>query len=243
LKEKYVKKSIRRFYQGCLEEMMDDVVTEYQFTLCVNHKEFVTLSCSPEYLVELAVGHLLSEGVITAYADIASMDIREGIIDIQLNIQHNTSQGLTKKNHMNCVEALGSTTKIRLAWCLKHMETLETQSGVFHVTGGVHRAAIIQEQNFLMMVEDIARHNAVDKVIGATLIQGLSTVDKALVLSGRISSEIVMKAYKAGIPVIISKAASTFSAIALAERLNITVIGFVREGRLNVYSGLERVFV
>ena len=114
-------------------------------------------------------------------------------------------------------------------------------SEVHRRTGGVHMAALADASGLLLLREDIGRHNAVDKVIGAHLAAGGSFAGKVLLASGRLSSELLAKALRCGVPVLISRSAPTDRSIALARRSGLTLIGFARGQRLNVYSAPERV--
>ena len=114
-------------------------------------------------------------------------------------------------------------------------------SELYRSTHGVHSAALCDARKILVFAEDIGRHNAVDKVIGRCLLDGLDLTDRILVTSGRISSEILFKAAGCGIPVLISKSAPTDMGVDLARELGITLIGFVRGGGMNVYAGEQRI--
>jgi FdhD protein len=114
-------------------------------------------------------------------------------------------------------------------------------SELYRSTHGVHSAALCDTREVLVFAEDIGRHNAVDKVLGRCLLEGIAVADRILVTSGRISSEILFKAAGSGIPVLISKSAPTDMGVDLALELGITLIGFVRGGGMNVYAGQERI--
>ncbi|MBN1838061.1 MAG: formate dehydrogenase accessory sulfurtransferase FdhD [Spirochaetales bacterium] len=114
-------------------------------------------------------------------------------------------------------------------------------SEVHRRTGGVHMAALADASGLLFLREDIGRHNAVDKVIGAQLSAGGDFADKALLASGRLSSELLGKALRCGVPVLASRSAPTDRSVALARRSNLTLVGFARGRRLNVYSAPERL--
>src|SRR5690554_1062439 len=122
---------------------------------------------------------------------------------------------------------------------------LAEEQTVFKYTGGIHASALFHSNGELLLVrEDVGRHNALDKVIGATLPKGKSTFpNSVLMLSGRISFELVQKAGKAGIPIIAAVGAPSSLAVNLAKEKNITLIGFLRNDRFNIYTGKERIIL
>ena len=121
------------------------------------------------------------------------------------------------------------------------MKKLEEKSLTFKNTGGVHSCALCSQESIEVLAEDIGRHNAVDKVFGECFMRGIFTQNKAILTSGRVSSEILIKVAKRKIPIIASHSAPTNLAVDLAERLNITLIGFVRGKRINIYTHNYRV--
>jgi FdhD protein len=118
---------------------------------------------------------------------------------------------------------------------------LEEKSVTFRRTGGVHSAALADSNGLIARYEDVGRHNAVDKSLGYALLNQIDPNDKILVLSGRIASEILLKAARSRIPMFLSRSAPTYLAVELANKLGITVVGFARGEQLNVYSYMERV--
>jgi len=123
------------------------------------------------------------------------------------------------------------------------MEEALRASEVHRKTGGVHMAALADASGLLLLREDIGRHNAVDKVIGAHLGAGGLFADKVLLASGRLSSELLGKALRCGVPVLASRSAPTDRSVALARRAGLTLVGFARGRRFNVYSAPERLSV
>ncbi len=255
----YSQKSIIRFQHDQFKDMEDDVVIEFPLTLFLNGDEIVTMVCSPQDLTELGVGFLYSEGIINCLPDIADIHQQsEGILQVKISKLVNNSSFL-RRNIASCcgkgraglyfindakqVKRVESSLTLKAKTCLQLINMLEQKSQVYHLTGGVHSAALAYGESFLFFYEDIGRHNTVDKILGTIILQQISTEDKCLVLSGRISSEIVIKAARANLPVIISKAAPTDLAIDLAEDLDISLIGFARDGRLNTYSCAERILM
>jgi FdhD protein len=121
------------------------------------------------------------------------------------------------------------------------MSTFQKHSLAFKETGGVHSAALSDGKDILIFQEDIGRHNALDKVIGEALLKGVQMQELIVLSSGRISTEIVSKTAKMKVACLISRSAPTDQAIKLARELNLTLVGFARGKRMNVYSGTERI--
>ncbi|NLI93808.1 MAG: formate dehydrogenase accessory sulfurtransferase FdhD [Peptococcaceae bacterium] len=258
MSENYLYRTVCKHDCGKREVVKDLIVREFPLTLFVNEREIVTMVCSPNDLKELGVGFLLSEGLIQNSKNIVELECQEseGLLHIRIYPEPSNTNSFLRRNIASCcgkgraglyfindarqvkeVKASGCFTKNLL---LRHMSWLEKNARSFRLTGGVHSAALANDR-ILLMAEDIGRHNAVDKVLGALCLQGMETADTCLLLSGRVSSEIVIKAARANIPLMLSKGAPTDLAIDLAEDLNITLIGFARENRLNIYSHPERV--
>jgi FdhD protein len=117
----------------------------------------------------------------------------------------------------------------------------QRKSVLFRETGGVHSAALANGEAIRIFMADIGRHNAIDKVIGKALLSGLNLADLVMLTSGRISSEIVLKVAHCGTPILVSRSAPTDRAVEMAKQVNLTVIGFARGSRMNIYSGEERI--
>ncbi|NLI91677.1 MAG: formate dehydrogenase accessory sulfurtransferase FdhD [Peptococcaceae bacterium] len=256
--ENSIKMSICKYSNKAIQEITDFVTCEYPLTLFVNGKEIVTVVCSPDNLKELAVGFLFSEGFISSFQDILEMECEEsdGLFNIKLAADPMNTDSFLRRKIASCcgkgraglyfindarqVKEVKASGSFKADYFLEQMAWLEKNSQSFHLTGGVHCAALVKEA-VICMYEDIGRHNAVDKVLGALCIEGLETKDTFLMLSGRVSSEIVIKTARADIPFIVSKSAPTDLAIGLAEELNITMIGFARGQSLNIYTHPERI--
>lgn len=220
--------------------------------------ELVTLVCSPTAYQELALGFLLSEGLITNYDEIKQVNYSEadGLLWINTRFEIKRTENFLRRNITSCCgKGRASLYFVNDAHCLKpvdspvtftpqHLVKLiamqEEKSFTFRKTGGVHSASLGDKEGIIAMYEDIGRHNAVDKVLGHILINSIAPQDKCLLLTGRISSEIFIKAAHAGIPMVVSRSAPTQLAIDLADQLGIAVVGFARDNRLSVYSILIR---
>jgi FdhD protein len=235
--------------------MKDRVASEHALTIRLDHNHLATLLCSPEKLEYLAVGFLFSEGLIQGKGDIKEilLDENKGIIEIATTKQGKpaadaASQQLIGSSGSRGIvppsldhQAAVSTCTITPAEIFSLIEEFVHRSGVFEATGGVHSAALCDANRILVFSEDIGRHNAMDKVFGECLLKAVPTDDHVVITSGRVSSEIVNKVAKRNIPILISKSAPTNKGIQLAGDLGITLIGFVREERMNLYTHTRRV--
>lgn len=250
---------IIRYEDGELFETYDDYVTEFPLTIMVNGEEFATVICSPTNLKELVLGFLASEGVILKRKELKQLDIDDSKgfahVEITYNV-HDRVQLSTKRLVASCCgksrefyfqndAAIAKTSMSNLnlhpEQVLTLMARLQDESATFQATGGLHNAAISDGQEFYIHRQDIGRHNALDKLYGYCIQNEISVRDKVLIFSGRISSEILIKAAKIGVGMIISKSAPTTLAIQLANDLNITTIGFVRDEHFNIYSHAKRI--
>ncbi|AIE60145.1 FdhD-like protein [Bacillus methanolicus MGA3] len=251
--------NIFKFENGFFREQLDEIATEFPFTIILNGEEFATMVCTPTHLDELVIGFLASEGVIRSNNEIDQLQIDEskGFAYVDLAVKATTSQQFYSKRfigsccgksrqfyfHNDARTAKTSTSKIKIKpeQCITLMKALQNSSTVFKNTGGVHNAALCSENEMIIARTDIGRHNALDKILGYCIQNRVPIQDKIIAFSGRISSEVLLKAAKIGVGVILSKSAPTDLAIKLAHDLNITAVGFIRGNSLNVYSHPERI--
>ncbi|MCR2820886.1 formate dehydrogenase accessory sulfurtransferase FdhD [Lederbergia panacisoli] len=242
-----------------LLETIDLAAIEYPITIYVDDEEFATIVCSPTNLQELVIGFLASEGIIRHPSQILSIEIDEnrGFAYVHLKIKQSINKEFFSKrmigsccgksrqfyfyNDANTAKTILSKHLLSIHDCFKLMNQLQVDSIDFRQTGGVHNAALCTNENILFSCSDIGRHNALDKLYGQILQKHISVKDKIVVFSGRISSEVVLKISKIGVGILISKSAPTTLGIELANDLGITVIGFVRKEKLNIYSHPERI--
>ncbi|MEQ8176493.1 MAG: formate dehydrogenase accessory sulfurtransferase FdhD [Syntrophomonadaceae bacterium] len=238
--------------RGQFRTVSDALVVEVSIKLILNGSELAVLACSPEAFEELTVGYLLSEGIIADYNDLAGIQVKGENVYIELRNRNETMPGRGyisscsgkrlpgDYNRPDLIQA-GFEQRFSAANLLSLIGQLDEKSATFRRTGGVHSAALGQGSSLLFRYEDIGRHNAVDKVLGKTFIKRIPPADKCLVLSGRIAWEIVWKAAQSHIPLIISRSAPTFKAVEWAQHLGLTIVGFARGERFNLYSHWERV--
>ncbi|WP_428834812.1 formate dehydrogenase accessory sulfurtransferase FdhD [Priestia megaterium] len=244
-----------------MESVEDKIVTEFPVTVKINEKEFVTMVCSPQYIEDMVIGYLASEGVIRAYTDIKNIWVqeKEGYVHVTIDKLNPYFQNLQNKRYItSCCgasrqgfvfinDALTAkkmndiSVELSIKDCFQLMNKLQQSAATFQETGGVHNAAICDKNGFMLSRMDIGRHNALDKLYGYCLKHHISIRDKVVVFSGRISSEILLKVAKIGCEVVLSKSAPTELALNLAEELGITTVGFIRNDSLNIYTCPERI--
>lgn len=237
----------------------DVVVRELPLTIILNGRELVTLLCSPSNLKYLAIGFLFAEGLIISKNDIERITVNEskGIAHIETISGSDGDEAQVFKRIItpgcgrgaafyNAADAFGmkkvdSKLQISGAEILDLMKQFQLRSETYRSTGGVHSAALCNKEEVLLFSEDIGRHNAIDKIFGQRLWEGIPTHDQIVFTSGRVSSEIVIKIARSNVPILASKSAPTGTAVKLANSLGITLIGFVRGMRMNVYSQDQRI--
>lgn len=257
----YTNREIILYNHGVIEHVEDAVVQETPLTLFLNHIELATMVCSPGGYRELGAGFLLSEGLIQKRSDLLEMSCREeeGLLWIETSSPVPQTNNFLRRHIASCcgksraglyfindarqLKPIESEARFEAGHLLKIINSLEDRSSTFHLTGGVHSAALADSAGLLCMYEDIGRHNAVDKVLGYAFLNEIATNDKCLLLSGRVASEILIKAAHASIPLVLSRSAPTGLTIDLAEEMNITVVGFARGQRFSIYSHPERVLL
>ncbi len=240
---------------------LDDIVVgEFPMTLMLNDQELVTMLCTPADLKYLAIGFLFSEGFIESKGDVKQVTVNHGTGVVRVDTAD--VEGIDREALFSRIITSGcgrgasfysgtdlsgkkveSQTKIAIASILALTGEFKQRSETYRSTGGVHSAALCDgvERTILVFSEDIGRHNAMDKVFGECLMNDTTTGDRVVVTSGRISSEILLKVARRKVPILISKSAPTSLAVKLANDLGVTLVGFVRGKRANVYTNAWRV--
>jgi len=231
------------------EEATGEVVREQPLTLYINGQRFLTLLCSPMKLEALIVGYLWMEKVIEGLADVQQVDVSpvDGRADVTLArpvtlpteriLTSGCGGGITFRIDHRLFPRLSSRRRVRPEALAERMKDLFTSAVHYKASRGIHGAALAEPDGLLVVAEDVGRHNAVDKVKGEALLRGIPTEDRILLSTGRISSEMLLKAARMGVPIVASRTSPTEMAVALAEQLNVTVCGYVRPDGLNLYTG------
>jgi FdhD protein len=231
------------------EEVRGEVVREQPLSVFVNGEKFLTLLCSPMQLEALVIGYLWMEKVIGDLAEIARVEVSAVDGRAEVTLTHAVSLpteriltsgcggGITFRIDHRLFPRLHSRVRVHAADLGARMKDLFDAAVHYQRSRGIHGAALADPDRLLLVAEDVGRHNAVDKIKGEALLRGIATEERLLVSTGRISSEMLLKAARMGVPVVASRTSPTEMAVALAEQLGVTVCGYVRSDTLNVYAG------
>jgi len=234
------------------------VAKEFPVTIILNDQELVTLLCSPGNLDYLAVGFLSSEGFLNSKDEIKKIvvDDQRGVVRLETVGDKGLARDVLFKRLITsgcgrgtsfysaadaASQKVESQMKISADEVFALVREFQHSSEVYLATHGVHSAALCDGKSILIFSEDIGRHNAIDKIFGKCLLEDIPTEDRVVITSGRISSEILHKVAKKSIPIIISISAPTNLGVKVADTLGITLIGFVRGKKMNVYTNEWRI--
>ena len=232
-----------------VEEVAGDVVREQPLSVYVNGEKFLTLLCSPMMLEALVVGYLWMEKVIADLAEVTDLQISavDGRAEVTLGhpvtlpteriLTSGCGGGITFRIDHRLFPRLESSLRVRPGELGARMKDLFGAAVHYQRSRGIHGAALADRERLLLVAEDVGRHNAIDKIKGEALRRGIPTEDRVLLSTGRISSEMLLKAARMGVPIVASRTSPTEMAVALAEQLGITVCGYVRPDTLNLYAG------
>jgi len=234
---------------GRVSEVAAEVVREQPLTVHVNGEKFLTLLCSPMLLEALVVGYLWMEKVIGGVEEIRRLEVSpvDGRADVTLThavtlpteriLTSGCGGGITFRIDHRLFPRLDSALRVRPDALGRGMKELYQAAVQYQRSRGIHGAGLWDGERMLVVAEDVGRHNAVDKIKGQALLLGIPTTDRILLSTGRISSEMLLKAARMGVPLVASRTSPTEMAVALAEQLNVTVCGYVRPDGLNLYAG------
>ena len=247
-----IKRKIYKNNGDSFEELDDFIALEKRLRITVNGKEVLSLYCTPLMIRELVVGMFMTEKIISGEWCAERMAIQyadEVLVDIPAEGEAETGGAVITSG---CVG--GITFPKRLSQQKLHdsfvigaekikaiYRKFQNASELYKLTGCVHSAALSDGDEILCLAEDIGRHNAVDKVIGYTILEDISFEGTIMLASGRLSSEIVSKCAHWGIPIVASRTSPTSLAVEIAEKSGVTVLGFIRADRLNVYTHPQRI--
>jgi FdhD protein len=233
------------------EETTCQVVEEVPLSIFINGRHFVTAMTSPQIRKEFVIGHLFSERIICGPQEIESLEIEGNVA--RVIVEHPMRAIVPRRPIVSGCGGIASfldeskLPEIKSDLRIGKQQAQDAMGAISlsetHIaTGGVHSVGIFGEKEPICIIEDIGRHNALDKAIGYALLQrqNLSFSRSFVACTGRVSSDMALKCSVAGIPIIVSRGATTSLAISIAERTGLCIVGFLRGKRLSVYTCLER---
>lgn len=247
---------------GLPGEKQDLLAVEEPLQIKLGERDVAVTMRTPGHDEELAAGFLFTEGILQSAADIARIERGENVVTVtpapdarldpsagERHFYMTSSCGVCGKASMDAIAAAGCTAppkdapRVDAEVIRRLPEVLRPTQGVFERTGGLHAAGLFDPSGELVCVrEDVGRHNAVDKLIGRALLdRRIPLHEYVLLVSGRASFELVQKALMGGIPILCAVGAPSSLAVETALRFGMTLAGFVRDGRFNVYSGDSRI--
>ncbi|GAB4579978.1 MAG: formate dehydrogenase accessory sulfurtransferase FdhD [Anaerolineales bacterium] len=237
---------------GAPHQVEDEIVEEATACVSVNGVELATFMCTPRNLDWLGVGFLFNEGIITSADEIATLHISDSqCVDIWLThaftpperliVTAGCGGGVTFDDLSTQYEPLTDDLRVAPETLAERMRQLHQGAELYQRSRGIHTAVLATPSDTLLQVEDLGRHNCLDKLAGAALLQGISTPGHLLLSSGRLSSEMINKARRLGTPIVCSRTSPTSLSVALAEAWNITIVAYLRQERMRIYTHPERV--
>jgi FdhD protein len=241
---------IVRYDNGEMAVKQDAVLKEYALVVNVNEVYSYRLTCTQTSLKAFIVGYLFAESLVHSYDDLQEfvLDETRGVADVRIGglaVSRLVERGASA-TAAAAMDNFDSFPKLEDGPRVSARRLLETpgygkQSQLFVSTGGVHNCTLCNASGVLCFEEDISRHNALDKIIGYAVINKIKLDDCYIFTSGRVPSDMLVKIVRAGIPLTVSKGAPTDSAIRLAKKYNVTLIGFARGSGMNIYSCPQRI--
>lgn len=232
-----------------------ETIVETPVSLTVNGEVWLSFMCTPVNLEALAVGFLFNEGIIELMEEVEDVRVCEHGDNVDVWLNRSVDQPTSWRRTSGCtggVTAVDLLAKPNVSFSRNRLEVqpeaigklvemlFESQS-LYRETGGVHTSALSDGEKLILSAEDIGRHNTLDKIAGMCLMQNVFPKTRILITTGRISSEMLQKAARLQAPILISRTSPSSLSIEMAERYGITLIGYARKHRFNVYSNSQRV--
>ncbi|MGB9890129.1 MAG: formate dehydrogenase accessory sulfurtransferase FdhD [Anaerolineae bacterium] len=241
------------YEKGSIRQEAGALPVEEEIILTVNGQDLVGLMGTPTLLEELAVGFLYNEGLISGMEDVASVRAcgSRRCVDVWLHrdveipalrtLTSGCGGGTTFEDLQKARPSLESDLTVTPDQVVRLMRRLQDAAVLYRRVRGLHTSALAKGEDLLWVAEDVGRHNTVDKLAGLCLRQGSPMRDCILLTTGRVSSEMLVKAARMGTPVVISLSSPTSLAAELARLWNIALIGYARGHRFRVYAGAHRL--
>lgn len=240
---------------GAWRAVAGAVTEEGSVRVHVNGRELATLMCTPRDQQELVLGFLRAEGIIHGLEEVrrvvtcpngtcVEVWLRDSAADptpTRRVITSGCGGGLTFDQLAPTQLPLNTHTLVTPEQLFARMRDLYQAAQLYRTTQGIHTSALSDGESLLLVAEDVGRHNTIDRLWGKALLQNIDPAGRILLATGRISSEMLTKAARMGVPIVASRTAATSLAVALGRAWNVTLVGYVRRDSLRVYSAAERV--
>lgn len=232
-----------------------ETIVEMPVSLTVNGVVWLTFMCTPVYLEAMSVGFLFNEGIIESMEEVEDVRVCEHGDNVDVWLNRSVEQPQSWRRTSGCtggVTAVDALARVNVSFrgeqpklqpeAIGHMVEMLIQSQeLYRETGGVHTSVLSDGENIIFAAEDIGRHNTLDKIAGLCLMNAIWPDTRIVITTGRISSEMLQKAARLKAPILISRTSPSSLSIEMAERYGITLIGYARRDRFNVYSNPQRV--
>jgi FdhD protein len=232
-----------------------ETIVEAPVSLTVNGQVWLSFMCTPVNLEALAVGFLYNEGVLESMDEVEDVRVCEHGDNVDVWLNRSVEQPKSWRRTSGCtggITAVDLLARPNVSFesdkpkvapeAIGHLvEMLFESQELYRETGGVHTSALSDGEKILLSAEDIGRHNTLDKIAGLSLMNNVWPETRILITTGRISSEMLQKAARLEAPILISRTSPSSLSIEMAERYGITLIGYARTHRFNVYSNSQRV--
>lgn len=224
--EEFLQKTVTilRYRDGKAVQTGDQVIREHAFSVWLNGSCVESGTCVPDYLEELALGHLLTEGFLSAADEVCAVRADSGTGRVEVECRAHSQKAYPP------LPALSWQPEDIMRTAGRFLE----ESSLFRATGSIH-SALLCVDGAEFYCQCIGRHNAINKVVGRAMREGVQFGRAILYTSGRLPVSMAEKAVRAGIPVVVSRSAPTDATLDLAARTGLTVIGFARSDRMNLY--------
>ena len=237
------------------ESLDAETIVEAPVSLTVNGQVWLTFMCTPVDLEAMAVGFLYNDGIIGTMNEVEDVRVCEHGDNVDVWLNRTVEQPTSWRRTSGCtggVTAVDALARVDVSFngdqprfppeAIGHLVEQFFESQIlYRETGGVHASALSDGEKIVIAAEDIGRHNTLDKISGLCLMNDISPDTRILITTGRISSEMLQKAARMNVPILISRTSPSSLSIEMAERYGITLIGYARTHRFNVYTNAQRV--
>jgi FdhD protein len=239
---------------GAPKNIQAEIVDEAMACISVNGQELATFMCTPHDLDAMALGFLYNENLIKSLDEVTNLRVSDGrtCVDVWLKdtrlklpkrmvLTAGCGGGVTFDDLSKIHEPLQSNLRATPQVLADLFRKMHLGADLYQRARGIHTAAVANKKEILLQVEDVGRHNCLDKLAGKALIADMRTKDHIILSSGRISSEMINKARRMETPIICSRTSPTSLSVALAEKWNMTIVAYLRQERMRIYTHPERI--